>query len=103
MAGLLHPAVSAKRIWLASGIAIAADAAQIGFFPVFAEGILSPLNMAVDVIVAALLILLVGWHIAFLPSFLLESVPFADLAPTWTVAVFIATRNKRATTKSTAN
>src|SRR5256885_6243867 len=100
MAGFLHPPLSATRIWLARGIAIAADAAQIGFFPVFFEGILSPLNMAVDVIVAVLLILLVGWHIAFLPSFLLESVPFADLAPTWTVAVFIATRKKLRTNEA---
>ena|SRR5689334_21456280 len=88
------PRPSAKKIWLARGIAILADAVQIGFFPIFSEGVVSPLNMAVDVVVAALLIMLVGWHIAFLPTFIIESLPFADLAPTWTVAVFIATRKK---------
>lgn len=60
----------------------------------FAEGFASPLEIATDVIVAALMTLLVGWHIAFLPSFLLETVPFLDLAPTWTIAVLVATRTR---------
>lgn len=58
----------------------------------FAEGFASPFEIATDVIVAALMTLLVGWHIAFIPSFLIETVPFLDLAPTWTIAVLIATR-----------
>ena len=35
---------------------------------------------------------LVGWHWAFLPTFLAELIPFFDLVPTWTAAVFLATR-----------
>jgi hypothetical protein len=84
--------VSPRRVWLARGIALAADALQITIFPAFVQGILSPLNAALDVLVMLLLILLVGWHIAFVPTFIVEQVPFADLAPTWTVAVWIATR-----------
>ena len=87
--------ISARRIWLARGIAVAADFAQIAVFPLFAEGILSPLNVALDVLVCGLLIVLVGWHIAFLPTFIIEQLPFGDLAPTWTLAALIATRGKR--------
>lgn len=83
-----------KRIWLARGVAMLADAVQIGLFPIFMEGLLSPVNAAVDVGVAVLLSLLVGWHIAFLPGFVIEQIPFANLAPTWTLAVMLATRNK---------
>jgi hypothetical protein len=58
----------------------------------FLEGMLSPANAILDVLTAALLTLLVGWHMAFLPAFIIEGIPFADLAPTWTIAVLIATR-----------
>lgn len=83
---------SPRRIWIARGIAAAADLLQIVAFPYFFEGILSPLNAILDVVVAAALVLLVGWHIAFLPSFVVEQIPFADLAPTWSIAVLIVTR-----------
>jgi hypothetical protein len=35
---------------------------------------------------------LLGWHWAFLPSFVAKVVPDVDLVPTWTVAVLVATR-----------
>jgi hypothetical protein len=87
--------MSAQRIWLARGIAVAADLVQIAVFPYFVEGLLSPLNAALDIVVCGLLILLVGWHIVFLPTFIIEQLPFADLAPTWTLAALIATRRKK--------
>ena len=87
--------VSARRVWLARAIAVLADAVQIIFMPMFAEGIASPVNDALDVAVAVVLILLVGWHIAFVPTFIVKALPFADLAPTWTIAVLIATRAGR--------
>src|SRR4029453_14403993 len=40
---------------------------------------------------------LLGWHWAFLPAFLTELVPFVDLVPTWTIAVFLATRGQDVT------
>jgi hypothetical protein len=58
----------------------------------FAEGGLSPLDTGLDVIVGAILIKLLGWHWAFLPTFAAELVPGLDLFPTWTAAVFFATR-----------
>jgi hypothetical protein len=60
--------------------------------PLFAEGGLSPLDTGLDVIVGAILIKLLGWHWAFLPTFAAELVPGLDLFPTWTAAVFFATR-----------
>jgi hypothetical protein len=88
--------LSGKRIWLARGIAACADLLQIFFFPAFSEGIASPLNAGLDVVVGLTLVLLVGWHIAFMPTFIIEALPFADLAPTWTLATVIATRGRGA-------
>lgn len=80
------------RVRLARCIAIAADAIQFGFFPLFAEGFASPLNIALDIFVCLTMIALLGFHVAFLPSFLFEAFPVLDLAPTWTIAVFVVTR-----------
>jgi len=71
---------------------VIADAVQIGLFPLFWPGALSTINDVVDVVVAAVMIALVGWHWAFIPAFLSELVPGFDLVPTWTAAAFIATR-----------
>ena len=92
-ADLARP-ISHKRVWLARGIAVVADLIQIVFVPVFSEGIASPLNVVLDIVTGVLLVLLVGWHIAFIPTFIIEALPFADLAPTWTVGVLIATRKR---------
>jgi len=35
---------------------------------------------------------MLGWHLSFIPSFLVKLIPVGDLAPTWTIAVLIATR-----------
>lgn len=68
-------------------IAMAADAVQIVVLPLFAEGVFSPADTLLDLVVAFVLSKLVGWHWAFLPSFLAELVPGLDLFPTWTAAV----------------
>jgi len=62
--------------------------------PAFAEGLLSPINDVLDVVVAAVLIGLLGWHWAFLPSLAAELVPGLDLVPTWTAAVWYVTRER---------
>jgi len=77
---------------LAWFIALAADALQLGLFPVFGPGFASPADTVLDVTVALLMSALLGWHWAFLPTFLAELVPFVDLVPTWTLACWIATR-----------
>jgi hypothetical protein len=78
-----------RKAWF---VAILADAIQLVGMPLFAEGGFSPLDSALDVIVGAILIKLLGWHWAFLPTFAAELVPGLDLFPTWTAAVFFATR-----------
>jgi hypothetical protein len=68
-------------------LAMAADALQILVFPLFAAGGLSPADDALDVVVAAVLVGILGWHWEFLPAFAAELVPGADLVPFWTLAV----------------
>lgn len=68
-------------------LAMAADALQIFVFPMFAEGAFSPAEDALDVVVAAVLIQLLGWHWEFLPAFAAELVPGVDLVPFWSLAV----------------
>ncbi len=76
-------------------IALAADAVQLGLFPLFGEGFASPLDDALDVVVAGVLIRLLGFHWPLLPALVAELVPGLDLAPTWTAAVMMITGGKR--------
>lgn len=73
-----------------------ADVIQIGLAPLFIEGGLSVFDALLDVLMAGALTRLVGWHWAFLPAFLAELAPGFDLVPSWTLAVFLATRRKTA-------
>ncbi len=75
--------------WL---IAFAADALQLAVVPLFVEGALSPVDAVLDAGVAIMLVRLLGWHWAFLPTLMVEALPGADLFPTWTAAVFFVTR-----------
>jgi len=81
-----------RRILIARLIAVAVDLAQFALLP--AE--LTPLNNVVDVLTGLAMLVLVGWHWAFLPTFLAELVPFVDLVPSWTLAVMFATRGQKA-------
>ena len=94
MKAVIRP-MTPRRVFAARTIAIAADVIQFALSPAFSEGVLSPVDGLLDIAVAGALTALVGWHWAFLPSFAAELVPFVDLVPTWTAAVFIATRPSR--------
>lgn len=83
-----------SRARIALGVALAADAVQIVFIPFFGEGIVSPLNDGLDLVIGLILVRLLGWHWAFLPSFVAELVPGLDLFPSWTTAVWFATRSR---------
>ncbi len=87
-----------QRIKLAWIIAAAADLLELVLFPAFIEGALSPVNDALDVLVAAAMVWLLGWHWAFLPTFMAEMVPVIGLVPTWSAAVFLVTRGRTPTT-----
>jgi hypothetical protein len=85
--------MTTKRVRAARVLGVVADAIQLGLLPLFVGGWVSPLNDALDVVVAAAMVALVGWHWAFLPAFFSELIPIWDLVPSWTAAVLIATRN----------
>lgn len=87
---------SPRRVLAARVLAVTADAVQLGLLPLFAGGAPTGLDAVLDVAVGAVMVALVGWHWAFLPAFALELVPAVDLAPTWTIAVFLATRKSGA-------
>ena len=81
-----------KRIWLARGLAMAADALQLALFPLFVGGAPEAADLVVDVAVGAALTWLCGFHVAFLPTLLAEAAPMLDLFPSWTAAAFYVTR-----------
>lgn len=78
---------SRTRLLAAGAVAAVADLLQVFLFPFFFEGFLSPLNNALDVVVAVALVWLLGWHWVLLPSLVAEAIPGLDLVPTWTGAV----------------
>jgi hypothetical protein len=85
-------ALTRERIWIARGIALAADAAQLVLFPLFVGGAPEGVDAALDVAVGGLLCWLCGFHAAFLPTFIGEALPTVDLFPTWTLATLFVTR-----------
>jgi hypothetical protein len=80
------------EIRLAWMVALAADAIQIAALPLFAEGAISPADTVLDLAVGAILVRLLGWHWAFLPTLAAELLPGFDLFPTWTAAVWYVSR-----------
>lgn len=84
--------LSKARIRTAIAIAVIVDALQIGMqvtgpFQIF-------LDWPLDLLTALVMLGLVGFHWAFLPTVFAEAVPWLDVVPTWTFAVIIATRGK---------
>lgn len=95
MAEVFVNALSKPRKVIALCVALGLDAMQIGLFPLFGEGFASPANDVVDGLAFIFFWRLIGWHIAFLPALIIEVIPVIDLAPTWTIAVLIATRTRQ--------
>jgi len=80
-----------RRIYLALGIAIAADCLQLalsGF------GWVGP-DQIIDLVVMFALIPLIGFHWLLLPSFVLELFPVLDDLPTWTACVIAVVAIRR--------
>ncbi|NWJ41926.1 MAG: hypothetical protein HXX12_13270 [Geothrix sp.] len=87
-----RPPLSRTRIRVAWGIALAVDAIQI---PVEVTGPVGwLLGVGLDVVTMVVLWAMLGFHWAFLPSFLTEWIPYLNLAPFWTLAVALATRGR---------
>lgn len=78
-----------RAAWI---IAIAVDAIQV---PADFSGPLGwLLGAGLDLITMVVMWALLGFHWAFLPSFIAEAVPWLNLAPLWTLAVALATRGR---------
>jgi hypothetical protein len=90
-----------EKAWVQSGrqraalaIAMIADVVQIGLFPLFFEGAFSYFNDALDVVITVVMLWLLGWHWAFLPSIIAEVVPGLNIIPTWTAAIVFVLRSR---------
>ncbi len=83
-----------RRKKLALAIAVLADAVQLGFFPVFSAGGLSPPDDVLDVVVAIALVAILGWRWSLVAALGLELVPGVALFPSWTA--FVAMQPARA-------
>lgn len=81
---VLSPKLRMKAAW---ALAITADLLQVAVFPLFIEGAASPVDDVLDLGMAGMMSLLLGWHWEFLPSFLGKLVPGVDFVPLWTLAV----------------
>jgi len=71
------------RIAVAMTVAFVADLLQIVLLPVawtFAQS-------AIDVVAMLLVMLAIGFHLLFLPTFIVEFIPGVDMLPTWTACV----------------
>ena len=79
---------------IAWAVAIAADALQLVAMPLFIEGWLAPFDIGLDLAVSLVLVLLLGFHPALLPTLIAELVPGVDLVPVWTLAVLLATHGR---------
>jgi hypothetical protein len=85
--------MTARRIWIARVLAVTADVIQIGLAPLFLEGGLSAFDAVLDVLMAG--------HDSARRVALGVSTgvprrvnPGIDLVPSWTLAVFLATRRR---------
>lgn len=74
-----------KRAALA--IAAVADLLQLGLFPLFFPGAISPFDSGLDVIVALSLLLILGWRWRTALALAVELLPGLALFPTWTAVV----------------
>lgn len=78
------------RVLIAAGVAVCADILQWVLFPLGSwAGFLNPIDDILDVVVGGIMVSLLGWHWAFLPSAMGKLIPGVDLVPFWTAAVFI--------------
>lgn len=108
MDGGIHPEVTISatdrwRFQIAMIVAMGTDALQLFVMPLFSEGALSPADDVLDLVVAAVLVRLLGWHWEFLPAFAAELIPGVDLVPFWTLAVLNVYRKWKRMTTSEVN
>ena len=86
------PVITRSRMMLALAIAVAADGLQLALGPLGWAFI----DQAIDCVAMLLLSWGIGFHVLFLPTFVVELVPVLDDLPTWTActAAVIALRKR---------
>ena len=80
-----------RAAWI---VALSADALQLALWPLVFAGAASPVDDVLDVAVSAVMVALLGFHPALLPALAMKLVPGVDLAPTWTIAAWVAMRGR---------
>lgn len=98
MAGVIHTReLTRSRIWAAYTIAVLADGLQFVLGPAGWVGS----DQGADIVAMILLTAVLGFHPLFLPTFVLELLPIADMLPTWTgcVMMVVALRRRSAPAK----
>ena len=85
---------SRLRLATALAVAVVVDILQCPAALAWFAGVGGPvewlLNEGLDIATMGLLTALVGFHWAFIPAFVVESLPFVDIAPTWTGSLLFA-------------
>ena len=85
-----------SHVRIAWVVAVLVDGLQLITAPAEWTGpVVWVVEAGVDLVTMGVMMFLVGFHWAFLPSLVTKFLPFIDLAPTWTVALFIATRDRK--------
>jgi hypothetical protein len=95
---LLHPKFSRARVAAALAVAVIADGLQLLLGPIGWAG----LDDVIDVVALALTTLALGFHVLFLPTFVLELAPVAGMLPTWTGCVLAVAFLRRKSSTSPA-
>jgi hypothetical protein len=91
---LLLPKFSRARVAAALGVAVIADGLQLLLGPVGWAG----LDDVIDVVAMGLVTFALGFHVLFLPTFVLELAPVAGMLPTWTGCVLAVAFLRRKST-----
>jgi hypothetical protein len=85
------PHLTRSNIRTAYALAVTVDLVQFVLGPFGWAGVDEVLDAAAMVAMTRLL----GFHPLFLPTFVLEFVPFTDMLPTWTGCVMLVVRARR--------
>ena len=85
------PRLTRSDVRTAYALAVTIDIAQFLLGPFGWAGVDEVLDAAAMVAMTRLL----GFHALFLPTFVLEFVPFTDMLPTWTGCVMLVVRARR--------
>lgn len=85
------PHLTRSSIRTAYALAVTVDIAQFLLGPFGWAGADEVLDAAAMIAMTRLL----GFHPLFLPTFILEFVPFTDMLPTWTGCVMLVVRSRR--------